>query len=108
MMKCEKCGYTDNGIGDSAHVCSPNPTIKSTFDGDIGKLLAEAEKRGYDKAVKETKRIRYCRPEFGEYGFGASFSYMADEVRKSELYKIGDTVLIWVNEGDLMWIGDKI
>ena len=30
-MKCEKCGYSDNGSGDYAHVCG---TVLTEFDQD--------------------------------------------------------------------------
>jgi hypothetical protein len=36
MIKCEKCGYSDNGTGDWAHVCGPvkikTPELHEEFD----------------------------------------------------------------------------
>jgi hypothetical protein len=51
-MKCDKCGYSDNGSGDWAHVCG-TVNIKSGADihaGDGGYSLGTQEK--YDEFVK--------------------------------------------------------
>jgi hypothetical protein len=36
MIKCDKCGYSDNGTGDFAHVCGPvkikTPELHEEFD----------------------------------------------------------------------------
>jgi hypothetical protein len=33
MIKCDKCGYSDNGTGDFAHVCGPvNAILHEEFD----------------------------------------------------------------------------
>ena len=51
-MKCDKCGYSDNGSGDWAHVCG-TVNIKAGADihaGDGGYSLGTQEE--YDKFVK--------------------------------------------------------
>lgn len=38
-MKCDKCGYDDNGTGDFAHVCGPvyikPPELHKEFDNSV-------------------------------------------------------------------------
>lgn len=43
-MKCTRCGYDDNGTGDSAHVCTKNHWTKADITPDFlkqndGKLV---------------------------------------------------------------------
>ena len=50
-MKCDKCGYSDNGSGDWAHVCGP-VNIKAGADihaGDGG--YTEGTQEEYEKFV---------------------------------------------------------
>lgn len=35
MMKCDKCGYSDNGTGDWAHVCGPVKIKEPTMNTPI-------------------------------------------------------------------------
>ena len=43
MMKCDKCGYSDNGTGDFAHVCGP-VKIKTHEEHDrFEELMAKDE-----------------------------------------------------------------
>ncbi len=45
--------------------------------------------------------LRYAIPH------GKTIDEMRDNVRKSDLYKIGDTILVWVNEGDF-WMKSPV
>jgi hypothetical protein len=47
-------------------------------------------------------------PHLTKAGFDTTFSEMADHCRKSDLYKLGDAVLVWVNEGDLSVLGQMM
>jgi hypothetical protein len=47
-------------------------------------------------------RLRY------EYVQGETFEEMRRNVRESELFKIGDAVCVWANEGDLCMVGDRM
>ena len=40
-MKCEKCGVTDNGTGDWAHVCGPVKVKKSGMNERIKELMGK-------------------------------------------------------------------
>jgi hypothetical protein len=52
-MKCDKCGVTDNGTGDWAHVCGPVKVKKSGMNERIEKIVEQAtstlsvKKEGY-------------------------------------------------------------
>ena len=50
-MKCEKCGYSDNGSGDWAHACGP---LWTNFDQDCLQIHGK---------VLKGKKAHYC-PEF--------------------------------------------
>ena len=78
-MKCDKCGYSDNGSGDWAHICGP-VNIKAGADihaGDGG--YSEGTQEEYEKFVKIRNqslikaRIRQFEKESGLeiYGLGA-------------------------------------
>jgi hypothetical protein len=41
-MKCEKCGVTDNGTGDWAHVCGPVKVKESGMNERIKELAEQA------------------------------------------------------------------
>jgi hypothetical protein len=41
-MKCDKCGVTDNGTGDWAHVCGPVKVKKSGMNERIRELAEQA------------------------------------------------------------------
>jgi hypothetical protein len=41
-MKCDKCGVTDNGTGDWAHVCGPVKVKKSGMNERIRQLAEQA------------------------------------------------------------------
>jgi hypothetical protein len=41
-MKCDKCGVTDNGTGDWAHVCGPVKVKKSGMNERIQELVEQA------------------------------------------------------------------
>ena len=78
-MKCDKCGYSDNGSGDWAHVCGP-VNIKAGADihaGDGG--YTEGTQEEYERFVKirnqslNKARIREFEKQSGLeiYGLGA-------------------------------------
>ena len=43
-MKCDKCGYSDNGSGDMAHVCSLPPVRPSEHAVAYNRLLKKTNK----------------------------------------------------------------
>jgi hypothetical protein len=52
-MKCDKCGYSDNGSGDWAHICGP-VNIKAGADihaGDGGYSIGT--EKGYEHICKQ-------------------------------------------------------
>ena len=49
-MKCDKCGYSDNGSGDWAHACGPVAIQRQPVANERIRLLAELA----DKAIRET------------------------------------------------------
>jgi hypothetical protein len=71
-MKCDKCGYSDNGSGDWAHVCGP---VMTQFDADClqmhGKVLT-GEKAHYCPEfdylpIDETRHeFQYCTCEWSK------------------------------------------
>jgi hypothetical protein len=44
-MKCEKCGYSDNGTGDWAHVCGPVKIKESVMNERIKELAEQCYHR---------------------------------------------------------------
>ena len=49
-MKCDRCGYSDNGTGDWAHACGPVAIQQAPVANKRIRLLAELA----DKAIRET------------------------------------------------------
>ena len=49
-MKCDRCGYSDNGSGDWAHACGPVAIQQAPVANKQIRLLAELA----DKAIRET------------------------------------------------------
>ena len=50
-MKCDKCGYSDNGSGDWAHACGPVAIQRQPVANERIRLLAkQAEQYALDKA----------------------------------------------------------
>ena len=47
-MKCDKCGVTDNGTGDWAHVCGPVKVKKSGMNEQIQELAEQASHQSPD------------------------------------------------------------
>jgi hypothetical protein len=63
-MKCNRCGFDDNGTGDFAHVCKPDDFFKTLPHGGqmqvttdnsatLQKALAEIERLKADRATAE-------------------------------------------------------
>ena len=50
-MKCEKCGYSDNGTGDWAHVCGPVKIKESGMNERIKELMFEAFQSHYGDPI---------------------------------------------------------
>ena len=50
-MKCDKCGYSDNGSGDWAHACGPVAVQRAPVANErIKELVKQAEQYALDKA----------------------------------------------------------
>ena len=50
-MKCDKCGYSDNGSGDWAHACGPVAIQQAPVANErIKELVKQAEQYALDKA----------------------------------------------------------
>jgi hypothetical protein len=48
------------------------------------------------------RRVRYSRY------FGQMDAAECEKIRQGPLYQIGDTILVWVNEGDIVMLGDEV
>jgi hypothetical protein len=59
---------------------------------------ALAEAAAIAAAQTRRPRLGWARPE------GSTLEEMRENVRKTDLYQMGDTVLVWVNEGDLWMV----
>ncbi|QDH50390.1 hypothetical protein [Caulobacter phage KcrB] len=55
---------------------------------------AEAERDALREALREVRPIRHAAP------VGRTLDEMQNNVRSTDLYEIGDALLIWVNYGD--------
>jgi hypothetical protein len=50
-MKCDRCGYSDNGTGDWAHACGPVAVQRAPVANErIKELVKQAEQYALDKA----------------------------------------------------------
>ena len=54
---------------------------------------------------QETQKVRYTRFEMP---INAAWETECERIRKHPLYQFGDTICVWVNEGDLCWVGELI
>lgn len=81
--------------------------IMTDIPEDVMKAATEAVCTAYDEgeaimtvarailAERENRRpIMFIRPK------GNTFAEMAEHARASDLYRVGDMTLVWVNEGD--------
>ncbi len=57
-----------------------------------------------------SEKVRYMRLDTNKWTASqwAAFGLMAAECRESDLYKQGDAILVWVNEGDILREGEEV
>ena len=80
-MKCEKCGVTDNGTGDWAHVCGPVKVKESGMNEridqgkepsieDIKKRMEETNNESFYQAREEMRNEEYgtLPPGYSSWG----------------------------------------
>jgi len=58
-MKCDKCGYDDNGTGDSAHVCGPVQIKKTNMNEDNNEVMDILQEEAAEviQAVSKIRRF---------------------------------------------------
>jgi hypothetical protein len=59
-MKCDKCGYSDNGSGDWAHVCGPVEVKPVAEQGLVFRLRKRAEIR---RQIQSRKSVIEGKPD---------------------------------------------
>lgn len=94
-MKCNKCGYDDNGSGDSAHVCGPVnfPSVKAAkeevkqhikfFNEMMGKEPKEPEQEpDAIITVAKNSKMTFCAVDYCRLGSGEHKLYITPPQRK--------------------------
>ena len=58
-MKCDKCGYDDNGTGDTAHVCGPVQIKKTNMNEDNNEVMDILQEEAAEviQAVSKIRRF---------------------------------------------------
>ena len=104
-MKCDKCGYDDNGTGDTAHVCGynpiklmdgeevpqfataaqPMPEYEEDFDIVVSTLQKQIDL--FEKMNKDNARVAMNMgwPEIG----------IMDEIRYEQIWQMKKAIKIW-------------
>ena len=87
-MKCGKCGYDDNGTGDTAHVCGYHPTLlNDEEDFDIVVDVLQKQIAAFEKMNKDNARVAMNMgwPEIG----------IMDEIRYEQIWQMKKAIKIW-------------
>jgi len=104
-MKCDKCGYSDNGSGDWAHVCGYNsiklmdgeevpqfstaaqPMPEYEEDFDIVVDVLQKQIAAFEKMNKDNARFAVVMgwPEVG----------IMDEIRYEQIWQMKKAIKIW-------------
>lgn len=74
---------------------------------DYARMVSERDRllRERDEARAEVERLRAMRPAYKRF-IGQVEDAERQRIQKSELYRRGDTILVWVNEGQILFGGD--
>jgi hypothetical protein len=87
-MKCDKCGYDDNGTGDTAHVCGYNSTLlNDEEDFDIVVDVLQKQIAAFEKMNKESNQVA-MNMDWGGIG-------IMDEIRYEQIWQMKKAIKIW-------------
>ena len=100
-MKCEKCGYSDNGTGDWAHVCGPvkvkhysntdNPIDFPKSDG-MNERIKE-----YDVVVDVLQKHREKLWMMTNLNMNADSFNIMDQIRLEQIDQLDKAIIMWLN-----------
>ena len=82
-MKCDKCGYSDNGSGDWAHVCGPVEIKKPESTNLIRKFEKESGLEIYGLGARREK-WEHCIEKFTELVVRECMKESMDEIVADE------------------------
>jgi hypothetical protein len=78
-MKCDKCGVSDNGTGDWAHVCGP------------------VKVKEYDVVIDVLQKHREKLWMMTNLNMNADSFNMMDQIRLEQIDQLDKAIIMWLN-----------
>jgi hypothetical protein len=104
-MKCDKCGYDDNGTGDTAHVCGYN-SIKLMDGEEVPQFATAAQpmdeyEEDFDIVVstlqKQIDKFEQMNKESHQLAMNMGWGCIGimDEIRYEQIWQMKKAIKIW-------------